>query len=124
LLLIQLSRQVDAERFGGLQCLEDRIPVKKTILAVLLALSLAPAVSMAQVGITVRVGPPAPIVEHYGPPPHPGYVWIAGYHRWDGNRYVWVHGYYAQPPHPGAVWVPHRWEHRHGGYVLVEGHWR
>ena len=67
-------------------------PVKKTVLAFLLALFLAPAVSFAQVGVVVRVGPPAPIVEHYGPPPHPGYVWISGYHRWDGQRYVWVHG--------------------------------
>ena len=64
--------------------------MKKIALAVLLALTLLPAASFAQVGVVVRVGPPAPIVEHYGPPPHPGYVWIAGYHRWDGARYVWV----------------------------------
>jgi hypothetical protein len=96
--------------------------VKKTVLAFLLALSLAPAAAVAQV--VVRVGPPAPIVEHYGPPPHRGYVWIAGYHRWDGARYVWVHGYWARPPRPGAVWVAHRWVHRHRGWVLVEGHWR
>jgi len=98
--------------------------VKKTVLACLLALSLAPAASFAQVGVVVRIGPPAPIVEHYGPPPHPGYVWCSGYHRWDGQRYVWVHGYWGRPPHPGAVWVAHHWAHRHGGWVLVEGHWR
>ena len=47
-----------------------------------------------------------------------------GYHRWDGHRYVWVHGYWAHPPHPGAVWVRHHWEQRGDGWVLVEGHWR
>lgn len=98
--------------------------MKKTVLACLLALSLAPAASFAQVGVVVHIGPPAPIVEHYGPPPHPGYVWVAGYHRWDGQRYVWVHGYWARPPRPGAVWVAHHWVHRRGGWVLVEGHWR
>jgi len=98
--------------------------MKKILSAVVLALCLAPAAAFAQVGVVVRVGPPAPIVEHYGPAPHPGWVWIGGYHRWDGGRYVWVPGYWAAPPHPHAVWVPHRWEHRHGGWVLVEGHWR
>jgi len=96
--------------------------VKKIALAVLLAFAMIPAASNAQV--YVRIGPPAPVIEHYGPPPHPGYVWIAGYHRWDGARYVWVPGYYAAPPRPHAVWVPHHWAHRHGGWVLVEGHWR
>jgi hypothetical protein len=28
------------------------------------------------------------------------------------------------PPHRHAHWVDHRWEHRNGGYVFVEGHWR
>lgn len=98
--------------------------MKKTVLAVLLALLLVPAASIAQVGVFVRVGPPAPLVEHHGPRPHPGYVWVDGYHRWDGQRYVWVHGYWGRPPHPGAVWVPHHWVHRRGGWVLIEGHWR
>lgn len=93
-------------------------------MTLLLALSLAPAAAIAEVGVAVRVAPPAPVVEHYGRAPHPGYVWIAGYHRWDGRRYVWVPGYWTAPPRPRAVWVPHRWVHRHGGWVLVEGHWR
>lgn len=96
--------------------------MKKFVLALMLAISLAPAASFAQV--VVRVGPPAPIVERHGPRPGPGFVWISGYHRWDGAHYVWVPGRWDRPPHPGAVWVAHRWVHRNGGYVLVEGHWR
>lgn len=95
--------------------------MKKFLLAGLLGCMLLPAASNAQV--YVRVGPPAPIVERPGPP-REGFVWIAGYHRWDGAHYVWVPGRWDRPPRPHAVWVPHHWVHRHGGYVLVEGHWR
>jgi len=52
--------------------------MKKALSAVVLALCLVPAAAFAQVGIVVRVAPPAPIVEHYGPAPRPGWVWIAG----------------------------------------------
>ncbi len=102
--------------------MEDTNPVKKIVLSALLAFFLAPVAAMAQV--VVRVEPPPPVVERHNRPPHEGWVWIDGYHRWDGHRYVWVHGHWARPPHPGAVWEAHRWEHRGDGWVLVEGHWR
>jgi len=91
-------------------------------MAVLLALTLLPAASYAQV--VIRVGPPPVIVEHPGPPPERGFIWIGGYHRWDGARYAWVPGHYERPPHPGARWVGHRYVRRGGGWVFVEGHWR
>ena len=96
--------------------------MKKIVSAVLLGLLLSPAISMSQV--IIRVAPPAPIVEVHEHPPHPGWAWHDGYHRWDGHRYVWVKGYWVHPPHPGAVWVGHHYEQRNGGWVLVEGHWR
>jgi hypothetical protein len=74
--------------------------------------------------VVIRVAPPRPLVEKRLVAPGPGYVWIAGFHRWDGARYVWVPGRWELPPHPHAHWVAHRWVHRHGGWVLVEGHWR
>jgi len=104
--------------------LEGKNSVKKTALSLLLAICLAPAAALAQVGIVIRVAPPAPIVEVHDRPPHAGWVWVDGYHRWNGHRYVWVHGYWAHPPRPGAIWVAHRWEHRGDGWVLVEGHWQ
>jgi hypothetical protein len=103
---------------------KENITVKKIALALLLALSLAPVGAMAEVRAVVRVGPPAPVVEHYGRAPHRGNVWIAGYYRWNAGRYVWVPGYWTAPPRPHAVWIPHRWVHRHGGWVLVGGRWR
>ena len=96
--------------------------MKKFLPTLLLAVTLLPAASFAQV--VVRVGPPAPIVETRPARPGPEFEWIAGYHRWDGARYVWVPGRWDHRPHPGAHWVAHRWVHRNGGYVLVEGHWR
>lgn len=95
--------------------------MKKTFLAGLLAVCLTPAVAMAQV--IVRIAPPPPIVEHHDNPPHVGWMWVEGHHRWDGQHYVWVHGFWAHPPHPGAIWVHHHWERRGDGWVLVEGHW-
>jgi hypothetical protein len=96
--------------------------LKKTVMALLLALVLAPAASYAQVAI--RVGPPARVYENPGPPPQEGYVWQPGYHRYEGGQYVWTAGHYERPPHEHAVWVAHRWRHQHGQWVMVEGHWR
>jgi hypothetical protein len=74
--------------------------------------------------VVVRVKPPHPVVETRATAPGRDYVWIAGYHRWDGAAYVWAPGRWELPPRPHAHWVAHRWAHRHGGWVLVEGHWR
>ena len=96
--------------------------LKKTALALLLALTLLPAAAFAQVHITVA--PPAPIVERRPPPPDPHYVWQPGYHHWERDHYVWTPGVWVAPPHEHAVWVPHHWVHRHGEWILIEGHWR
>ena len=80
--------------------------------------------SAAAAEIVVRIAPPHVVVERRGPPPSRTHVWISGYHRWDGNAYVWTTGRWEQPPRPGAHWVAHRWVHRRDGYVMVEGHWR
>lgn len=96
--------------------------MKKTALALLLAFTMLPATTFAQV--VVRIGPPAPIVERRGPPPGRGYIWVDGYQNYVGDHYAWVHGYWARPPRPGAHWVAHHWVHRHGGWVLIQGHWR
>lgn len=97
--------------------------MKKFAMSALLALLLLPAASSFG-QVYIRVGPPAPIVERPGPPPHRGFVWVSGYHRWDGARYVWVPGRWDRPPRPRARWVPAHYNHRHGGWVFVEGHWR
>jgi hypothetical protein len=84
--------------------------------------SIMSVASQAQVAI--RIGPPPPVVEHYGPPPRPGWVWVGGFHRWDGARYVWVAGHYAAPPRPGVRWVPDGYYRRGGQYYYRHGYWR
>ena len=80
--------------------------MKKIALAVMLALTMIPAVSYAQV--VIRVAPPPPVVEERGRPPERGFVWIDGYHRWDVDHYLWVPGRWERPPHPGARRVAHK----------------
>jgi len=94
---------------------------RKPILGLILALGFGLNVSAEDV--VVRVAPPHAVVEHRSPRPGRDYVWIPGYHRWDGHRHVWVEGRWERPPHPHAHWVKHRWVKRHDGWVLMEGHW-
>lgn len=95
---------------------------KLLLLAAAVVLSI-PSASFAQ-RVVVRVGPPPRVVEHPGPRPHAGWVWIDGHHRWDGRQYVWVAGYWTAPPRPHAVWIRGHWQHRRDGWVWIEGHWR
>ena len=96
--------------------------LRKGFIAFVFAATLAANVFAADV--VVRVGPPAPVVERRIAAPGAGYVWTPGYHRWDGAAYVWTPGAWVMPPRPHAHWVAHRWVHRNGGYVFVEGRWR
>ena len=95
---------------------------KRIALAVLFAATLCPVASLAQV--MIRVGPPARVYEHPGPPPERGMVWVDGYHQYRGDHYEWQAGHYERPPHERGRWVAHRWVHRGDHWVLVEGHWR
>jgi hypothetical protein len=74
--------------------------------------------------IVVRVAPPHAIHERRERSPGRDYVWVSGYHRWDGHAYAWNGGGWEQPPRPHAHWQAHRWVHRHDGWVLEEGRWR
>src|SRR5262245_37593952 len=86
-------------------------------------LFVAPA-PRAATRVSVRIGPPAPIVETRSGAPGPHHVWIAGYHRWDGRAYVWVPGRWELPPAHYHAWVPGHWVHhqKHGWY-WADGHW-
>ena len=82
-------------------------------------------------GVDVRLdfvvqAPPPPrrevIIERERPSAE--HIWIKGYWRWHEGRHVWVSGHWEHPPHAHAKWVEPRWEHRHEGYVFIEGFWR
>jgi hypothetical protein len=80
--------------------------------------------SAAAADIVVRIGPPRMVVQRRSHAPGRGYVWVQGYQAWDGRGYAWVPGRWEQPPRPRSRWVAHRWTHRRGGWVMVQGHWR
>ena len=71
----------------------------------------------------VRVRPPEPRVEVYGPPPFPEAAWVPGYWRHRGGEWIWVPGHWGTPPRPHAVWIPGHWEPRGPGWVWRQGHW-
>lgn len=74
--------------------------------------------------VIITQAPPPPVVETIGRPPSPRHVWIAGYQEWNGKRYVWHRGYWAQRPHERAAYVEGHYERRPGGWVWIPGTWR
>src|SRR5262249_52392768 len=86
---------------------------------------LGAATADARTRVYVRVGPPAPVVETRIVSPGRGYVWVGGYHHWNGRAYVWTPGRWTAPPRGPPVGVAPRWVHdRRPGWYLVAGHWR
>jgi WXXGXW repeat (2 copies) len=99
------------------------VALKKILLTVVFGIGLGIVPASAE-EVVVRVRPPRAVVEHRVVAPSGRHVWIAGYHRWDGNAYVWTPGRWELPPREHVVWVAPRWRHRHDGWVFVEGRWR
>ena len=97
--------------------------MRKTLASGILAAALG-AASATGLPVYVKIAPPAAVVETRVAAPGPGYVWVAGFHRWDGKAYAWVPGHWVVPPRPHAAWVPGHWVHSHHGYWWKDGHWR
>jgi hypothetical protein len=90
-----------------------------------LVFALLMTAGLASAQVVIRIGPPAPVhIGVVGVAPGPGFVWIEGYHRWDGGRYVWVPGAWVRPPRPHARWVAPRYRRVNGGWGFVPGRWR
>ena len=93
--------------------------------SVMAAAGCAASVHHGQVDLYVATAPPPPPREVIVASPGPGYVWIQGYHTWDGRQYVWRPGRWERRPSSQQHWVDGHWAHDHKkGYYWVEGHWR
>src|SRR4051812_34431692 len=83
------------------------------------------------VGVSLRIGVPAPIIVRQAPPrrvaeviiasPGPGYVWVAGHQSWQDGNWVSVPGAWVLPPQPGTVYVEGRWDE--GTKSWTPEHW-
>ena len=74
--------------------------------------------------VYATIPPPAAVVEVQGVAPGPDYVWIDGYHRWDGRAYYWSRGRWERRPYAGATWESGRWDRRDRGWIWIDGRWR
>jgi hypothetical protein len=96
----------------------------RSLVLTLVVLSLS-AVSFAQIGISVNIGPPALPVYEQPPCPAEGYMWTPGYWAWDPDigQYYWVPGTWVLAPEPGFLWTPPWWGWGPGGFLFHEGFW-
>ena len=81
-----------------------------------------PAVSFAQVGVSVQIGPPELPVYDQPICPGDGYIWTPGYWAWDGD-YYWVPGTWVLPPEVGFLWTPGYWAWGGAGFIFNDGYW-
>jgi uncharacterized protein YcfJ len=70
----------------------------------------------------IQQPPPPPAVDTVVVAPGPGYVWISGEWVWNGGWY-WVGGHWGYPPYPHTVWVAGRCWHDDYGWHNERGHW-
>jgi hypothetical protein len=98
---------------------------KLTPFMAVLLLSGTLSFAEARVIIYAPSGPPVSVREVVTVAPGTGYVWIGGYHRWEGGAYLWTPGRWELAPRAHARWSAGVWRHdHHHGWYWTEGHWR
>ena len=97
---------------------------RHSVLSLVLSAGLFTAPLFGAVHVYVKVAPPPPPAEVRIVSPGAGYVWIGGYHRWNGTAYVWVPGRWMLPPRAHVVWAPGHWKHVSHGWYWVDGRWK
>jgi WXXGXW repeat (2 copies) len=97
--------------------------VRNLFFAILLC--AAPMASFAQIdiGVSVRIAPPALPVYVQPQCPTPGFLWTPGYWAYGPAGYYWVQGVWVAPPHPGVLWTPGYWGFAGGVYGWHGGYW-
>jgi hypothetical protein len=99
-----------------------RIRAIRSLLFALIMLAVS-AASFAQIGISVRIGPPALPVYEQPVCPGDGYIWTPGYWAYGQDGYFWVPGTWVLAPQPGYLWTPPWWGWNAGFFGFHEGYW-
>ena len=84
---------------------------------------IMPAISFADVAVSITVAPPAIPVYEQPVCPHEGYLWTPGYWAYGPAEYYWVPGVWVAPPQVGVLWTPGYWGFANGVYVFHRGYW-
>jgi hypothetical protein len=102
--------------------------MKSLMTVLIVALSLGgflvfPTQVLADVSVSVNIGPPE--LPDYPQPevPGPGYLWTPGYWAYGPEGYYWVPGTWVLPPQPGVLWTPGFWALAAGVYAWHAGYW-
>ena len=103
-------------------------PIRSLLLAVIVLTMVVltlPAASVAQIGIAIRIGPPAIPVYEQPICPGDGYLWTPGYwaYDYDINDYYWVPGTWVLAPEVGYLWTPGWWGWGGDAFLFHEGYW-
>src|SRR5580698_6865071 len=105
------------------------IPFVRSLLFAVIALTLVglamPPASAAQIGIAIRIGPPALPVCEQPVCPGDGYLWTPGYwaYDYDVSDYYWVPGTWVLAPEVGFLWTPGWWGWGGDAFLFHEGYW-
>ncbi len=96
----------------------------RTLLFAILVLCIS-AASFAQIGVAIRIGPPALPVYEQPLCPGDGYLWTPGYwaYDYDASDYYWVPGTWVMAPQVGFLWTPAYWGWGGDGFVFYDGYW-
>ena len=92
------------------------------VLFMLVVLTFSTA-SLAQVGISITIGPPALPVYVQPICPDAGYLWVPGYWAWGPYGYYWVPGTWVLPPAVGLLWTPGWWGWGGAAFIWHVGYW-
>jgi hypothetical protein len=97
--------------------------LKARQLALCVLLYALPAISFAQVSVTITEAPPPIPVYEQPPCPTEGYLWTPGYWGHGPVGYFWVPGLWVAAPQPGLLWTPGYWAFTNGIYGWHGGYW-
>lgn len=100
-----------------------RMLLKARHLLALAILFTIPAISFAQIGVSIRIAPPVIPVYTQPPCPQDGFLWTPGYWAYGPVGYYWVPGVWVPPPQPGLLWTPGYWGFVGGFYGWHGGYW-
>ncbi|MEK7397718.1 MAG: hypothetical protein AAB116_12375 [Candidatus Poribacteria bacterium] len=73
--------------------------------------------------VYVKKAPPKAIAETPSAKPNTSAIWVSGFWKWNGKKYVWVNGYWDTNP-LGKEWVSGKWQKTRNGWLREPGYWR